>query len=114
MANKKCAIKYCRGKRLSGRTICAKCKSRRVRALDPVKAAYWRKRWNAKVKGYAFTLTFEQYKAVWKPGYQIDRIDPTRGYHADNIQALTPKENRFKQREDLRTVRARMDNDCPF
>lgn len=56
---------------------------------------------NAKRRGHAFTLTFEQYekfaietgyaelKGKTKHSLSIDRRDPSRGYHADNIRAVS-------------------------
>jgi len=60
---------------------------------------------NAKRRGKPFDLTFEQFeefairtdyvnkRGTSAQGYTIDRIDPTKGYTADNIQVLTNAQN---------------------
>jgi hypothetical protein len=62
----------------------------------PVHAAYLRKKWNAQVKGIPFTLTLDEFQAVWIPGHVIDRVDALEGYHKWNIQALTDADNGSK------------------
>lgn len=82
---------------------------------NPARYAYRHLKANAKRRGKEFSLTLEQFTAfaietqyLDKRGktatsYTIDRIDPTRGYHADNIQVLTNRENVQKQARELRT-----------
>lgn len=60
---------------------------------------------NAKRRGHEFTLTLDQFlefaiktnymarKGIYKDSYHIDRIDETKGYSIDNIQAITNTEN---------------------
>lgn len=63
--------------------------------------AFAKLRTRAKERGHEFTLTFADYQAFvtstdyWakrgktKLSLSIDRIDDARGYHADNIRAVT-------------------------
>jgi len=38
--------------------------------------------------------------AGWKPGLQIDRIDPAGDYEPDNCQWLTPSQHSKKTKEE--------------
>ena len=94
----------------SGRSpYCSRCRSRRWRAKFPLHYAFHHLRNRAKERGHEFGLTLEQYIAfAVKTDYaklkgksslslSIDRIDNNRGYFADNIQAITLRENSLKQ-----------------
>jgi hypothetical protein len=92
----KCITKYCRGKRAKGHKRCPKCRIRAWRARYPCKAAYHRKKCNAKNRGIEFKLTYKQFEMVWRPGMVIDRKDATKGYVIGNIEMLTPLDNTIK------------------
>jgi hypothetical protein len=51
---------------------------------------------NARRRGKIFTITLEDFRAVWIPGESIDRIDHWRGYEPGNIQSLPLPENSAK------------------
>ena len=111
---RKCETKFCRTKARVG-TKCDKCRSREWRAANPGPAAYHRKKWNAKVKGMTFTLTKEQFLNVWQPGLTIERNNPLKGYHVDNIKALSLSDNAAG---GYFAAQARLDHthddNCPF
>lgn len=62
---------------------------------------------NAKRRGKIFTISMDDFAAVWVPGASIDRIDNSRGYEPGNIRALDPRENAIKGDRP-------QDNPCPF
>lgn len=97
---KKCKTKFCRGKTHGTNVHCSKCSMRIWRAKYPGHAAYLRKKWNAQVKGIPFTLTLDEFQAVWVPGHVIDRKNALEGYHNWNIQALTSFQNNSKATAD--------------
>ena len=102
-----CKTKYCRGVATpSGRSpFCAKCRHRRWKIDHPLKYSYNKLKYRAKERGHEFSLTFDAYeKFAVESGYaalkgkdgtsmSIDRIDPKRGYHADNIRMVTLAHN---------------------
>jgi hypothetical protein len=71
----------------------------------PLRYCYNSLKQNAKRRGKAFELTFEQFeefatrtdyinkRGTGAHGFTIDRIDPTKGYTAENIQVLTNAQN---------------------
>lgn len=99
----KCRTKFCRGVTTeAGRSpYCGKCRSRRHAEKHPIKHAYGKLRSRAEERGHEFSLTFEDYTRLWHDsGYganrgktakslSIHRIDNDRGYHADNVTAIT-------------------------
>lgn len=100
----KCAAKYCTNK--AERTkFCNTCRSRKSRLSDPVRYAFWNLRNRAKQRNIAFTITLEQFRAFCvktkfiagkgrsADSFTIDRIYNNVGYHIDNIQVLTKKQN---------------------
>ena len=104
----KCATKYCVNKKMSDRSICGKCNSRKYRENNKIKAAFQNLRANAKRRGKEFILTFNEFE-IWaieteyiigkgrsKHSFHIDRIDESKGYSIDNIQVLTNSENKKK------------------
>ena len=80
---------------------CSKCRARRFKAAHPLKYAFGKLRNRAKERGKEFTLTFEEYhkfavdsgyaelKGRTKHSLSIHRIDDARGYHIDNIGAVS-------------------------
>jgi hypothetical protein len=109
----KCKTKTCRKKVKGGH--CSACRARKARERDPVKAAFYNKRNNAKRDGIPFTLTLEQwrelcyeykfYKSKKHSGksFSIDRIDPdpSIGYVPGNVQCMTVAENASKGKRFL-------------
>ncbi len=87
------------------RKICNKCRSRLYRANNPIKHAYRSLRASAKRRSLPFTISFIEFeqlvnkteyitnKGTTKGALHIDRIDPTKGYCAGNLQVLTCSEN---------------------
>ena len=109
---RRCKTPRCRGCVVSKRCkspYCAKCKWKMWNGKNPLRAAFKHLRNHAKERGKDFSLTFDQFRAfAEKTDYMkcrgrtslslsIDRIDNSRGYHADNIQAITLRENSRKQ-----------------
>lgn len=107
----KCKTRGCNKKVKGGH--CSKCRAAKTRAKDPVKAAFYNKRNNAKRDGIEFTITLDYfrefcyeykfYKNVKHSGksFSIDRIDPTKGYIPGNIQGMTVSENASKGKRIL-------------
>lgn len=99
----KCATKFCRGRTTqTGRSpYCSRCRSRRWKDNNPLAYSFKNLRVRARQRGKEFTLTFDQYlhfaestdysklKGKTKYSLSIHRIDNDRGYHADNISAIT-------------------------
>lgn len=107
----KCRTPYCRresgGKRLHS-TYCSRCRTRRFKDAHPLRYSFKKLKDRALERGKDFGLTFEQYRAfAEKTDYarmkgktslslSIDRIENSRGYHANNIRAITLRENSRK------------------
>lgn len=84
---------------------CNTCASRKYRKNNPLRYAYHALKDNAKRRGKAFELSFEEFKlfvrkvdymkkkGVTAEAYHIDRIDETRGYTLGNLQILTNSDN---------------------
>lgn len=99
----KCRTKFCRGvtSKTGHSPYCSKCRSRKWKAVNPLRYSYIKLKNRAKERGHEFTLTFEDYqrfavetgydKLKGKEGHSlsINRKDATRGYHADNIEAIS-------------------------
>ncbi len=109
----KCKTKRCRGRNdLGGH--CWKCIKRVYAKKYPVKYAYQTLRGNAKRRGHEFTITLQDFirfcvktkillgRGRTKDCYSIDRVDESRGYHADNIQKLTVGENAAKYHKQIK------------
>lgn len=89
-------------------------KSRQYRQAHPIRAAYLNLKHNARRRGKEFLLSWEEFTEFCRPitlhygakrhkeTFSIDRIDPRKGYSADNIQLLTLRENTLKQHSDRR------------
>lgn len=100
----KCETKYCRNT-ATKKTKCAKCVTQHYRLANPIKYAFDTLKHNAKRRGKYFDLTIEQFtdfakkvgylakNGIYKYSYHIDRIDESKGYEINNIQALTNSEN---------------------
>ncbi len=132
-----CVTKYCRKPGYRGQ-YCHSCLKRRYKERHPERYAYSVLKNNAKRRGHAFELTFEQFKefavrtdymagkGIYKNSLHIDRIDEAGGYTVDNIQVLTNTENVRKflsynydengRPTDFRMVKAvqLVDEDYPF
>ncbi len=92
---------------------CSKCASRRKRANNPVNYAFHAIKDSAKKRGISFSISYRDFKE-WceRTGYakdkgfvrlthHCDRIRHNEGYHIDNIQLLTERENIQKRNTDL-------------
>lgn len=78
------------------RKKCSKCRMRDWRAKYPDKAAYHRKKTNARRRGIPFNLTFEDFMLVYVKGYVLDRDDATRGYELGNVLPMSIEANAIK------------------
>jgi hypothetical protein len=88
---------------------CSRCRTRRWNESHPLARAFHNLRSHAAERGKDFSLTFEQFKIfAVRTDYMarkgktslslsIDRIDNSRGYCFENIQAITLRENSRKQ-----------------
>lgn len=121
-----CITLYCmkritKKQRKNDGLCCYACKKRKYRERHPYENAYHNLRGNARRRGKDFSLTFEEFKEFavkcfyidkrgkHHNGLHIDRIDETRGYHADNIQPLTNTENIKKYVQSRKAL-----EDAPF
>lgn len=106
----KCKTKFCRGvsTRSGHSPYCSKCRARRWKEAHPIAYAFNKLRFRAKERGHSFGLTLYDFTDLWNKGLgvnrrrnghcvSIDRIDPSRGYHADNVQIMTVSENARKR-----------------
>lgn len=104
-----CAVRFCtRRSRPQGDVLCHMHFMRRWRALNPDKAAYATLRAHAKYRRIPFSLKLEEFqklaeetgyldeKGTFKHNLHFDRIDPARGYCADNLQVVSCSENAAK------------------
>lgn len=90
-------------KKLGG--LCYKHYWRKTRLRDPVYVRYNAFKKNALKRGKDFTITLEEFREfcqntgyIIKPGKRgqnatVDRIDNNKGYHINNIQLLTNRQN---------------------
>lgn len=106
-----CVVAFCSNPRPKGKkagSICEKCKARRWRANNPVKAIHQTLRFSAARRRIGFNLTVEELAEflagtdyIERRGrgaecLSIDRINVHRGYEPGNLQVLTVSENSFK------------------
>ena len=113
---KYCCAYHCKNEpvgKLGG--LCYKHYWRKRKELDPVYARYNQFKSNATRRGKECTITLEEFRGFCEEtGYivekgkrgmnaTIDRIDNTKGYHIDNIQLLTHRQNASKG-----------ERECPF
>lgn len=98
-----CAAKFCNNK--TNRKLCGTCRARKSRLEDPVRYAYNNLKNRASQRGVLFTITLDQFRE-WctkvtyigfagrtSESYTIDRKYNDIGYHLDNIQVMTKKDN---------------------
>jgi hypothetical protein len=101
----KCITRQCRNSVASAGKSCSTCRSRKCRKADPVRYAFNNIRNRAKQRNILFTITLEQFR-TWchkvkyiglkgrsSESYTIDRKHNDLGYHLDNIQVMTNREN---------------------
>lgn len=103
-----CCNAYCKRQARPGRWDCYNCHKKNFRIRHPLRYTYNTLKNNAKRRGKDFTLTFDQFaafankinymnkKGTKAKSMSIDRIDEGRGYHFDNIQGLSIRENIYK------------------
>lgn len=113
----RCATKHCLGELKDRSLYCRKCRKRKSRDADPVKAHYSSWKSNAKARGKSFTITLEEFrdfcaqtnymelKGQGNNDLTIDRIREELGYSRGNIQALSAIENKAKYRQHLRKLK---------
>lgn len=121
----KCSEENCNKERAKHRTRCNSCRVRISRAKDVVKHKFLRLKSHAKERGKEFSLTLEEFRDFCertsyhelcgqkKDHATIDRIRDEEGYHKDNIQVLTRKENIEKERARQKKLNSQ-DDDVPF
>lgn len=97
----KCRTPHCRRLTKARSPFCGRCASRMWRESHPLTATFQKLRTNARRRGHAFTLTLPRFEELVRAsGYlerkgktakslSIDRIDPRRGYHDDNVRVVT-------------------------
>jgi hypothetical protein len=111
-----------RDKKSGGGKYCSKCVKRKNREKYPLKYWYDTLKMNAKRRRKDFTLTLNEFEAFCKKtGYSelkgktatslsVDRRNDKLGYSADNIQAITLRDNTLKKMDDA----MKPDDNCPF
>lgn len=107
-----CRSRNCRGlvhQKKEHSPFCSRCRRNRWKIKFPLHYSFSNFRKRARQRGKDFSLTREQYVAfAIKTDYarlrgktslslSIDRKDDSRGYSADNIQAISLRENSRKQ-----------------
>lgn len=87
------------------KSTCNHCRYIREKQRDPIGMAYRRLKSHAKQRGKYFSITKEEFerfcieteytfrKGIYATSLHVDRIDETKGYTIDNIQAITNSEN---------------------
>lgn len=110
-----CLTKYCVNIAPPERVICYKCKTRKQREKDPIRAVYDDRKSSARRRHIDFNWTFEEFKQFCeKTNYMelrgtgandmtIDRIRAWEGYHKDNVQLLPNAENVKKRWREPKT-----------
>ncbi|SHM12004.1 hypothetical protein [Hymenobacter psychrotolerans] len=108
MKRRLCSTPGCFKTAKADRKRCATCDAH----TNPLRYAYRHLKANAKRRGKHFDLTLDEFadfarrteyltrRGRTATSYHIDRIDPTQGYTAGNIQVLTNRENVLKQRTE--------------
>lgn len=122
-----CPVAFCRNRSAKEFDKCSKHKMQAWRAANPLAAAFANLRSSAKTRGVAFTLTLAEFtEFCQRTGYldkkgnrdpealQVDRVDCTRGYAADNIRVLTLAENGKKGQREFYIHRAAATAALPF
>lgn len=115
----KCATRYCRNQKAKNPggyflEHCWKCRSRRLKLKCPVTYVLNMLRHSARKRKLPFTITKAQFSAFCaETGYlekrgnkpenlTLDRVDPNRGYHIDNLRVLTHAENSKQGADNVR------------
>lgn len=110
----KCHVRYCSNDsrlRKNGKSakMCYKCESRRRKEVDPAAYFFYKLQQNAKHRRIPFSLTLDEFrkfcdetnylltKGTGGDHATIDRKLVYEGYHYDNLQVLTKRENSRKQ-----------------
>jgi hypothetical protein len=129
-----CATKYCLNDTAPNSKLCHKCRSRKWRKQNPLRAAFITLKSNAKKRNCIVELTFEEFswfckqtnyierKGLESDSLTIDRVkESVRIYRLDNIQVLTRKQNVDKFRRFKKKYKGWMnseptvkDNSVPF
>lgn len=111
----RCFTLYCLNDTEAGRKHCPKCRSRKYRQNNALRAAYISKKADAKRRFIDFNWTFEEFKKFCRDtNYMklrgkgpddlvIDRLKVWIGYQPDNVQVLTQSENSRKARKEPRS-----------
>jgi len=114
---KKCACGEATAPR---RTICYKCRTRGIRAKDPIRAIYYDLKRSAKKRNYEFAITLEYFKNIATEAklvenrgrhahsFTVDRIKNELGYIQGNIQILTRSENCTKYHDEMAELKKTM------
>ena len=131
---KPCASLSCANKAHDGK-FCSTCRTKKMRAVNPIKLVFNRLKQNAKRRKLEFSLSLEHFtEIVSESGYMslrgrgkhdltIDRIISPLGYVDGNIQVLPMSENvkkRFRDKEFWQPTRyssheeAKRINQTPF
>lgn len=104
-----CSSEGCRNKKATGRTVCNKCRMRKWRAENVMKAAYDNLKSNAKRRGKEFKISFEYFekfcieeeylmgKGRTKTSFTIDRDKDELGYVEGNLSVLENSDNVKKE-----------------
>lgn len=100
----RCLTPYCKNK-VKGKYPCSTCRSRKSREANPVRYAYHNLKSSAAKRDLPFTISLEQFKD-WcikvdyighkgraAASYTCDRRYNDIGYHVDNIQVMTKRNN---------------------
>ena len=118
----KCSTPYCRNSARKSKKVCHKCTKRKWRKKYPLKACYQNLKCNAKRRGKAFSLTYEEFLLVidgtgyidghgrYAKNYSIDRADNNKGYSYDNARVVTVSENSTKYTSSVDFTR----DEAPF
>jgi hypothetical protein len=105
----RCFTPHCRRRARQGRNFCCTCQDKKWRERHPMRYLWKNLKSHAKARSKAFTITFEQWEAFClrtryhelvgndAEGMTVDRDNPNRGYHADNIVMRTRSENCRRQ-----------------
>ena len=119
-----CINNFCMNVKKADQNICNTCAAKLYKSRHPYEYSYQKLRANARRRGKDFSLTFEQFKEFaiktfymdkvgrHYNGLHIDRIDETRGYHADNIQPMINSDNVKKYHSIIKSRKAL--EDAPF
>lgn len=108
-AGRYCCAYACRNEPIARKGgLCHKHYARRLKERDPVLDRYNNFKGNARQRGKEFSITIEEFRDFCqRTGYiidkgkrgqnaTVDRIVNARGYHIDNIQLLTNRQNASK------------------